>query len=90
MASLASLGCHGFLENSFLTRYLLLLVVCSLLLKVIDRSRDPFYFGDVQVMIVNVPLKTDNNQVEVLPRAGTLEETHSIDRVKQSSLIDSA
>lgn len=31
----------------------------------IDRSRDPFYYGDVRVMIFNVPLKTDNNQTEV-------------------------
>lgn len=32
----------------------------------IDRSRDPFYYGDVRVMIFNVPLTTDNDQTEVM------------------------
>lgn len=33
--------------------------------QVIDRSRDPCYYGDVQIMIFNVPLKTNNDQTEV-------------------------
>lgn len=41
------------------------LSACALPTQVIDRSRDPFYYGDVRVMIFNVPLKTDNDQTEV-------------------------
>ena len=36
--------------------------------QVVDFSRDPFYYGDVRVMIFNVPLKTNNERAEVRAR----------------------
>ncbi|CBN76999.1 MORN domain repeat containing protein [Ectocarpus siliculosus] len=41
--------------------------------EVIDRSRDPTYYGDVQIMIFNVPLNTNNEKTEAREIVRTLE-----------------
>lgn len=35
------------------------------IIQVVDRSKDPSYYGDVQIMIFNVPLKTISERIQV-------------------------
>ncbi|CAM9720967.1 unnamed protein product [Ectocarpus sp. 6 AP-2014] len=57
---------------------------------VIDRSRDPTYYGDVQIMIFNVPLNTNNEKTEVTSEevkawllCGLLEEDEDVKEARE-------
>ncbi len=45
--------------------YLKYSIELSKILQVLDRSKDPSYHGDVQLMIFNVPLKTRDEKTKV-------------------------
>eukprot|EP00904_Undaria_pinnatifida_P007369 jgi/Undpi1/3762/HiC_scaffold_16.g07131.m1 len=57
---------------------------------VVDFSRDPFYYGDVRIMIFNVPLKTNNDGAEVSAEditawllCGLLEEDDEVKEARE-------
>eukprot|EP00903_Cladosiphon_okamuranus_P013542 g12614.t1 len=58
--------------------------------QVVDRSKDPSYYGDVQIMIFNVPLKTINESTEVTSEevkawllCGLLEEDEDVKEAQE-------